>query len=456
MPYNSSAMEPRIQYAKTEDGVSIAYATLGEGEPLVYIPNVAGHLQIEWQMPEMRRWFERLAETRRLVRYDPRGSGLSEREVSDFSLDAQLLDLEAVVDRLGLDRFALYAGYLEGPVAISYATRHPERLSHLLLWCSWARAADAYDSPQAQSIVALRDQDWTTYTETMAHVLFGWSAGEPARQFARYWRESVTRETLLAAARAATGFDVTSHLPYVRVPTLVLHRRQIALPEEDIARGLASQIPDARLVLLEGESLAPWLGDMDAATGAIGEFLDEGDEAAAEAEPADAGAFRTILFTDVEGSTALTERLGDARARELLREHERIVRGALKAHGGSEVKTMGDGFMASFSSATKALESAIAIQQAFAAHNESAEEPILVRVGLNAGEPIAEEQDLFGTAVNLAARICSRAEAGQILAPVVVRELAAGKPFMFADLGETELRGFEDPVRLFEVRWAQA
>ncbi len=170
----------------------------------------------------------------------------------------------------------------------------------------------------------------------------------------------------------------------------------------------------------------------------------------AEREP---GAFRTVLFTDVEGSTALTDRLGDAKARELLREHERMVREALKAHGGSEVKTMGDGFMASFSSATKALECAIAMQRAFASHNESAEEPIMVRVGLNAGEPIAEDDDLFGTAVNLAARICANADAGQILAPMVVRELAAGKQFMFADRGETSLKGFDESVRLFEVRW---
>ncbi len=117
---------------------------------------------------------------------------------------------------------------------------------------------------------------------------------------------------------------------------------------------------------------------------------------------------------------------------------------------------MGDGFMASFSSATKALECAITMQRAFAEHNASAEEPIKVRVGLNAGEPIAEDEDLFGTAVNLAARICAQAEAGQILAPIVVRELAAGKQFMFADLGETELRGFEDPVRLYELRWREA
>jgi class 3 adenylate cyclase len=194
---------------------------------------------------------------------------------------------------------------------------------------------------------------------------------------------------------------------------------------------------------------------MEAATSVIDKFLGESEEAAAGAEPPEAGAFRTILFTDVEGSTALTQRMGDAKARDLLRECERIVREALKSHSGSEVKSMGDGFMASFSSATRALECSIAMQRAFAEHNESAEEPINVRIGLNAGEPIEEDEDLFGTAVNLAARICAHAEAGQILAPVVVRELAAGKRFLFADLGETELRGFEDPVRLYELSWRE-
>jgi class 3 adenylate cyclase len=149
----------------------------------------------------------------------------------------------------------------------------------------------------------------------------------------------------------------------------------------------------------------------------------------------------------------LTERLGDAKAREVLRTYERIVREALRAHGGSEVKTLGDGFMASFSSAARALECAIAIQRAFAAHNASAEEPIRVRIGLNAGEPIAEEKDLFGTAVILAERIAAQAEGGEILVANVVRELAAGKGFLFSDRGEVVLRGFEDPVRLYEVRW---
>jgi class 3 adenylate cyclase len=151
----------------------------------------------------------------------------------------------------------------------------------------------------------------------------------------------------------------------------------------------------------------------------------------------------------------MMQRLGDDKGRAVLREHERITREALKAHGGTEVKTMGDGFMACFSSATRALECAIAMQRAFADHNESAEEQIRVRIGLNAGEPIAEDQDLFGTAVIMAARIAAKAEGGEILASNVVRELLAGKGFLFSDRGDVILRGFEDPVRLYDVRWGE-
>jgi class 3 adenylate cyclase len=189
---------------------------------------------------------------------------------------------------------------------------------------------------------------------------------------------------------------------------------------------------------------------------AIYEFLGDSEPAPAGAEQHAAGGFCTILFTDVEGSTALTERLGDAKARAVLRNHERIVREALRAHGGAEVKAMGDGFMASFSSATRALECAIAMQRAFATHDdEHPETPIRVRIGLNAGEPIAEDEDLFGTAVILAARIAAQAQGGEILASDVVRQLVAGKGFLFADRGEVALRGFEGPVRLYEVRWEE-
>ena len=448
-------MEPRIQYAHTADGVSIAFWTLGEGPALVHLPLIFSHIQLEWQLPECRRWYERLAEKRMLVRYDHRGCGLSDRDRTDYSVDTLVLELDAVVDRLGLERFALLGLSLTGPLAVVYASRRPERVSHLILWDTYAHAAEYIQMPSTQASRALMDKDWAFYTEMAAHNVLGWSEGEPARRYAALIRESITQQTLQVAARASLDLDVRALLPGLSCRTLVLHRRQYALPV-DVARGLASRIPDARLVLLEGESGAPYLGDTEAVLQAIDDFLGEGVEpAAAPPEPAPAGAVHTILFTDVEGSTALTQRVGDAKAREVLRTHELIVREALKSHGGSEVKAMGDGFMASFSSATGALECAIATQRAFAQHNQSADEPIWVRIGLNAGEPIAEAEDLFGTAVNLAARIAAKAEGGEILVANVVRELAAGKGFLFADRGETALRGFEDPVRLYEVRWVE-
>jgi class 3 adenylate cyclase len=450
-------VEPRIQYAKTADGVSIAFSTLGEGTPLVYMSSMPlAYMQMEWQFSDWRRWHDRLASKRMVVHYDSRGWGLSGRDVADYSLDAHLLDLEAVVERLGLERFALLGQLNLGPVAIAYAARHPERVSHLLLWCSWARASDFYKSPRLGALRELLRSDWELYTETMGHLLFGFSDGEPAHQAAVRYRENVTPEVFRIAVDALRRFDVAGLLPQVKSPTLVLHRRQAQLLDVNVARELAAQIPNARLVLLEGSVLWPSSGDVEAEVQAIDEFLGEGEEpAAAPAEAAAPGGFRTILFTDVEGSTALTQRLGDAKSREVLRESERIVREALRAHGGSEVKTMGDGFMASFSSATRALECGIAMQRAFAEHNESAGEPIRVRIGLNAGEPIAEAEDLFGTAVNLAARIAAQAEGGEIMASDVVRQLVAGKGFLFSDRGDVALRGFEDPVRLYEVRWRE-
>jgi class 3 adenylate cyclase len=250
--------------------------------------------------------------------------------------------------------------------------------------------------------------------------------------------------------------DVAYLLPEVTAPTLVLHRRQYPLLDVGVARRLASGIPDSRLALLEGRSAFAFVEHVESVVDAIEEFLGEGEEAAAAAATAPSGLV-TILFTDMEGSTILTQRLGDAKAQEVLHAHNTIVRDALKASGGSEIKHTGDGIMASFPSASQALQCAIAIQRAVAARAEGQPEaPLRVRIGLNAGEPVAEEKDLFGTAVQLAARICAHAEPGEIVASNVVRELAAGKGFLFSDRGDVALRGFEDPVRLYEVTWREA
>jgi class 3 adenylate cyclase len=446
-------MDPQIQYAQARDGVSIAFWTLGEGPPLVMTPaGPFGNIRFDWEVLAARSWYLELAKERTVIRYDGRGHGMSDIDVADRSLEAALGDLDAVVRRLGLERFDLYAAAFYGPVAIAYAAQNPELVSRLILWCAAARGADFMGSPRDRALRGLMEVDWELYTETVSHLVYGWSAGEVAGKAAARLRETQTPATFLAANRALVKMDAVDFLSQVRCPTLVIHRRQLKTFEAGVPRGLASRIPDARLTLLEGDAAPPYIGDSEAVLDAVNGFLGPGTEPPAAAAP-DAGAFRTILFTDVEESTALNQRLGDAKAREELRSHEAIVRQALKAHGGSEVKTMGDGFMASFNSATKALECAVTMQRAFAAHNEAAQEPLQVRIGLNAGEPIAEEEDLFGTAVIRAARITAMAQGGEILVANVVRELAEGKDFLFADRGEAPLRGFDDPVRLYEVRW---
>ena len=241
------------------------------------------HIEL-WQVPECRRWYERLAPERMLARYDIRGTGLSDRNVEDYSLEAQLLDVEAVVDRLGLDRFDLLGAADAGPVAIAYAARHPEHVSRLVLWCAWARTSDI-TSPRIQAWLGLIDQDWELMTDTCAHMVLGWSGGEMGRQAAERLRESVTREAAQAALAAMSRFNATALLPQVKSPTLVLHRRDVPWFPVDVAKSLASGIRDARLTLLEGESTAPYLGDMEAAATAIDEFLGEGKKATPPTEP---------------------------------------------------------------------------------------------------------------------------------------------------------------------------
>jgi class 3 adenylate cyclase len=281
-------------------------------------------------------------------------------------------------------------------------------------------------------------------------VVLGWAEGDAAHEFAAFMRAAVSPDVDRLYTQWTLDLDVSALLAAIRPPTLILDRRS-SWVGRDGGRETASMLPQAQLVFVEGNSL-PTIGPAEPMARAIDAFL--GDvEQAEPAMPPGSGALRTILFTDVEGSTSLTARLGDHDARAVLREHERLVREALRAHGGAEVKTLGDGFMAAFGSARQALACATAIQRAATAHAASGASAVRVRIGLNAGEPIAEDADLFGTAVNLAARIADAATGGEILVANVVRELAAGKGFVFEDRGELSLRGFAEPVRAYALRW---
>jgi class 3 adenylate cyclase len=360
-----------------------------------------------------------------------------------------------------------------------------------------ARPIDALASPAFQALGGMLVTDWEMFSENAGSLSFGWGQ-DKAHVFAEYVRACTTQRTLTRMYAALASIDVTDVLPTIGAPTLVLHHTGVKFMPLDLAKQLVSRIPNCRLVVIEGlftptsdEEFAP-----------VREFL-LGEAAPAPHDHAGASTLRTVLFTDLVGHTEMMSRLGDERGRAVLREHEDITRNVLKAHGGTEVKTMGDGFMASFGSVTKAVECAVALQRAIDQRNrgESGDrgvgaeqlpedvpnsdeagavaqplrasdpghpsrepftihsspftipEPLHVRVGLNAGEPIEEDGDLFGATVILASRIAAKADAGEILVADTVRGLCSGKGFLFADRGEFVARGFEDPVRVYEVSW---
>ncbi len=479
-------MEQDIRFCTTADGVRIAYASVGQGPPLIRALGWATHLEYEWQSPLWRHFIEALAQHHTLIRYDGRGTGLSDRNVDVHSVEQWATDLEAVADAAGYDRFAILGISQGGATAITYALRHPERVSHLILYGSFAKWFHSTDTEQAKEVgnsirTLIRvgwGQDNPGFRAMFASAFVPGASAEQQRWFDDLSRNSCSADNAVKLMLAFTQIDVTESLAAVNVPTLVLHRRGDRAVPFEAGREFAALIPNARFVPLEGDNhlyLDGEPGIQDFIRSVEG-FLETSVTASASASPVAQAGLVTILFTDMEGSTALTQRLGDAKAQEVLRAHNAIIRDALAAHGGSETKHTGDGIMASFGSAAKALECAVAIQKAFADPESTVGaqglaplrpddgqrlEPVRVRIGLNAGEPVAEDgpdgrRDLFGATVQLAARVCNRAEPGQVLVSNVVRELAMGKGFLFADVGDFLPKGFEDPVRLYEVRWETA
>ena len=479
-------MEQDIRFCKTSDGVRIAYATSGKGDPpLVRVLGWFTHLEYEWENPLWRAPIDLWSEHHLVVRYDGRCMGLSDRGVRKLGMESSVIDLETVIDAAGLDRVALLGLSAGGPPAILYTLRHPERVSHLILYGTFVRLP--FTIEERKMMLDMVRHGWDSNVPAHRQFFTGLfmpdnpSAGD-IKAFNEIQRLSSTADDVVAwLSSTPDDFDLRDVLPQVRTPTLVVHRRGDAIVPFELGREVAAGIPGARFQPIDGSNhwFLPSEPAAQTVINAMLDFVGTASEPAPTPAQAPSGLV-TILFTDMEGSTALTQRLGDARAQDILRQHNTVIRDALKAHGGSEIKHTGDGIMASFGSASRALNCAIAIQQAFAQGDAGARlgdggavggasvrpeafegsprpestDAVRVRIGLNAGEPVAEERDLFGTAVQLAARICARAEPGQVLAANVVRELAAGKGFLFSDHGDVALRGFEDPVRLYEVRWA--
>jgi len=439
-------MEPHTRYVMTSDGVSIAYATSGAGPLLLSIPSPPdNHIGLEWEDADSRAGIEKWSSLRTLVRFDGRGTGLSDREISSYTLEDRLADAEAVVSRLGSEPLAIITGMHGCQVAVALAAAHPERVSQLVLVNPFAAGRDFTASPRIQAMERLLEFDWQLFTENVGALVFGFGSALAPR-YGEFFRQCVSQQDAITIYRDMGKVDIGPLLPQIQVPTLV-----IAAPRfdrVDTARHVAAAIPNAELILQQSEPESY----EDEVAGLAANFL--GHEWPAAERTASAAAFgslQIIVVTDLAGHTPVMQRVGDARGREILREHERLTRNALRAHGGTEVKTLGDGFIASFSSAQRALECAAALQRAVADSALLCEHQLQVRIGINAGEPVAEDDDLFGASVITASRIAAQAGGGEVLVANVVRELVAGKSFLFAERGPLVLKGFDEPTRVWQL-----
>ncbi len=327
---------PPIQYARTEDGVSIAYWRIGEGPALVHGPLMPySHIEMEWRNPDIRRWYERLARGASLVRYDGRGNGLSQRDVADHSLEGHVRDLEAVIEQLGPEPVSLMGVFHSGPAAITYTARHPERVSRLVLWCTYANGGDYWRGAQAEGLRKLRQTDYRLFLRTAAHELLAWPDGEQADRFAEIMRDASTPEEADRLIAATREFNVGSALSKVSCPTLVVHRRDMEWLDISLSRDLASTLLEGSLTVVDGSSPLPAAGEIETPARALDAFL--GRDALPPVAEVTARALQTILFTDLAGSTAMQSRLGDEAARDVLRAHDAAVRQAIEEFHGREV-----------------------------------------------------------------------------------------------------------------------
>lgn len=267
-------LDPHIEYVTTVDGVRLASFAMGAGPPLLIAATPPwSHIQQEMRIAPVGAWLRSLAEEARIVRYDCRGSGLSDRGALDCSVEAQVRDLEAVADHYALDSFAIWGSIGGSPASMLYAARHPERVSHLMLWGAYATGASIARMPAWKALGALLREDWQIYTDTYAQVAFGWPDSDTASQYAELMRAAITHDGMMESMRQMSSIDVSGEARAIRTPTLVMTRRGATISGVEDARELAALIPSARLQVLDGSSHAPFLENPAQVTAAIREFM---------------------------------------------------------------------------------------------------------------------------------------------------------------------------------------
>jgi len=423
---------------------------VGEGErDLVLVQGFVSHLDLEWDNPHMARFIRGLAEFNRVILFDKRGTGLSDRSVGIPTLEERMDDVRAVMDAVGSEHAALM-GVSEGaPMSILFAATYPERARALVLHGGMARSTEAPDYPWAAPAEVLVEAALEFLPEQVLYAgddLEIWQpslADDSAAKawLARYRRASVSPDGIAALYTMFLDIDVRHVLPTLRVPTLVLHRHGDRVVNWRAGRWMAEQIPGARYVELPGQDHFPWSADSDAVVEEIREFL-TGVRVAPEPDRV----LATVMFTDVAGSTERAASLGDRRWKQLLDDHDTAVRRQLEAFRGREVKATGDGFLATFDGPARAIRCASAIRAA------ASDLGLGVRVGLHTGEVEVRGDDIGGLGVHIGQRVSALAQPGEVLVSSTVKDLVAGSGIEFHDRGEQELKGIPDRWRLYSVR----
>ncbi|HST17907.1 MAG TPA: adenylate/guanylate cyclase domain-containing protein [Gaiellaceae bacterium] len=445
-------MRPETRYAKSGD-VSIAYQVVGEGPfDLVYVPGAISNVDLIWDDPARAEFFARIASFCRLITFDKRGTGASDRVAGIANLETRMDDVRAVMDAAGSERAAIVGSSEGGPMSILFTATYPERIAALVVYGSLPRFVWAPDFPFGQPLDEYeRDaeewaREWGT-VEGAAAFLRGQHPNvteeEISRQASRQ-RLSASPGALIALQRMNAQIDVRRVLPTIQVPTLVLHRIDDQLPIE-VARWTASQIPGARIVELPGGAHLPYFGDTDRLLGELEAFVCGVYEEGGWEAPEPDRVLATILFTDIVGSTAKAVELGDRGWRELVEQHHALVRQQLARYRGRELDTAGDGFFASFDGPARAIRCARAISDGVR------ELGIDVRAGLHTGECEVIEGKVGGIAVHIGARVAAQAEPGEVLVSSTVKDLVAGSGLEFADRGAAELKGVPGEWRLYAL-----
>jgi pimeloyl-ACP methyl ester carboxylesterase/class 3 adenylate cyclase len=435
---------PPVLYAKSSD-VNIAYQVVGDGPvDVLMIPGWVSHLALDWDEPRWVRWCERMTSFARLVRFDKRGTGLSDRPPGIPTPDERMEDAQAVMDAAGLEQAHVMGWSEGGPLAVMLATAHPERVSSLILYGTQAAFVRRDDYPFGDPPDERGDSDdeLESIWGTVEAVLMTKPDAEPhfARRSAIYNQAAASPAAAVALARSNALLDIRPLLPSVRAPTLVLSRQGDPVGPPAAGRYMAERIPGATFVELDGNEHTMWLGDSEALCGEI-----EGFVTGVRPHTPEPGVVRAILQSDIEGSTVLASELGNERWADLLLEYGSMTEKVVGGYGGRIVDQIGDGLMVEFDGPVNAIRSAQRLR------TTADEIGLAVRSGIHVGEVLERDGALRGIAVHVAARVMSKAGGGEILVSQTTKDICGGSGLEFTEHGEYALKGVEGTWRLFAI-----